>query len=77
MYIASSKIRVNNNNNNLFLRSPPSETPNWCMRPPCLWDKGPPLCSDLTAKVYRGVHTLPSFGFEPVTSEEETHALNH
>ena len=49
----------NNNNNNLFLRSPPSETSNWCMRPPCLWDKGPPLHSDLTAKVYKGVHTLP------------------
>jgi hypothetical protein len=20
--------------------SRPSQTPNWCMRPPCLWDKG-------------------------------------
>jgi hypothetical protein len=28
--------------NNLILRSWPSQTPNWCMRPPCLWDKGPP-----------------------------------
>ena len=34
---------LNNNNNNLFLRSPPRETPNWCMRLPCLWDKGPPF----------------------------------
>jgi hypothetical protein len=28
----------------------------------------------LTAKVYGGIHTLTSFGFEPVTSKEETHA---
>ena len=47
------------------------------MRPPYLWDNGPPLCCDLTAKVYRGVHTLPPSGFEPVTFQEETHALNH
>jgi hypothetical protein len=47
---------INNNNNNLFLRSRPSQTPNWCMRPP------PP--SDLTGKVYRGIHTLPHSGFE-------------
>jgi hypothetical protein len=44
---------------NLILRSRPSQTPNWCMRPPCLWDKGPPLPNDLTGKVYRGIHTLP------------------
>ena len=60
----------NNNNNNLFLRSPSSETPIWCMRPPCLWDKVPPLHSDLSAKVYKGVHTLPSSGFEPTTSSQ-------
>jgi hypothetical protein len=29
----------NNNNNNLFSRSRPSQTPNWCMRPPCLCRK--------------------------------------
>jgi hypothetical protein len=38
------------------------------MRPPCLWDKGPPPPSDLTGKVYEGIHTLPPSGFEPVTS---------
>jgi hypothetical protein len=38
-------------NNNLFLRSRPSQTPNWCMRPL--------LPSDLTGKVYGGIHTLP------------------
>jgi hypothetical protein len=48
-----------NNNNNLILRSRPSETPNWCMRPPCLWDKGPPPPSDLNGKFYEGIHTLP------------------
>jgi hypothetical protein len=52
----------------IILRSRPSQTPNWCMRPPCLWDKGPPLHNHLTAKVYRGIHTLPPSGFELVTS---------
>jgi hypothetical protein len=33
----------NNNNNNLFLRLLSIHTLNWCMRPPCLWDKGPSL----------------------------------
>jgi hypothetical protein len=37
------------------------------MRPPCLWDKGHPPPSDLTGKVYGGMHTLPAFGFELVT----------
>jgi hypothetical protein len=52
---------ISNNNNNLFLRSQPSQTPNWCMRPP------PP--NDFTGKVYGGIHTLlaPS-GFEHMTS---------
>jgi hypothetical protein len=67
---------VLNNTNNLILRLQLSHTPNWCMRPPCLWDKGPPcfwdkgppLCNDLTVKVYEGIHTLPHSGFEPVTS---------
>jgi hypothetical protein len=63
----------NNNNNNLFSRSRPSQTPNWCMRPPCLWGKGPPSCSDLSAKICGGIHTVPPSGFEPVTSKEETH----
>ena len=58
----------NNHNNNLFLRSSQSETPNWCMRTPCLWDKGPPLRSDVIAKVYRDGHTLPPTGFEPMAS---------
>ena len=60
---------INNNNNNLFLRSRTSQTPNWCMRPP------PP--SDITGKVYGGIHTLPPSGFELLTSQEETHVLNH
>jgi hypothetical protein len=47
------------------------------MRPPCLWDKGPPLRNDLTAKVYGGIHTLLCSGFEVVTSKEETHASLH
>ena len=59
-----------NNNNNIFFKVTLNPDTNWCMRPP--WGKGPPMCSDLTAKVYRGVHTLPlwitPFGFEPVTS---------
>jgi hypothetical protein len=42
----------NNNNNNLFLRSRPSKTLNWCMRPFCLWDKRPLQPRDLTGKVY-------------------------
>ena len=42
--------------------------PNWYMRPPCLWGKEPPLSNDLTGKVYGGIHTLPRFGFELVTS---------
>jgi hypothetical protein len=37
------------------------------MRCSCLWDRGPPPCDELTYKVYGGVHTLPSFGFEPMT----------
>jgi hypothetical protein len=49
------------NNNNLFLRSHPSQTPNWCMRPP------PP--SDFTGKIYGGIDTLLSpSGFEHMTS---------
>ena len=64
----AQKDNNNYNYNNIFLRSPPRETPNWCLRPPCLWYKGPPLRSDLTAKVYKGVHTLPPFRFEPITS---------
>jgi len=47
----SSSFKIYNNNN-LFLRSRPSETPNWSMRLPCLWDKGPPRPRDLTTKVY-------------------------
>ena len=66
----------NNNNSSLILRPHPRQTPNWCMRPPCLWDKGPLPCSDLIAKVYKGVHTLPPYGFEPMTSYEETHVFN-
>jgi hypothetical protein len=31
------------------------------MRPLCLWDKGPPPRNNLTAKVYKGVHTLPPY----------------
>jgi hypothetical protein len=58
-------IYFNNNNSNLILRSRPSQTPNWCMRPPCLSDKGPPPCSDLTAKVYRGIHILAGKNFKP------------
>ena len=27
--------------------------------------------------VYGGIHTLPPSGFEPMTSKEETHVLNH
>jgi hypothetical protein len=64
----------NNNNNNIILRSQLCKRPNWCMRPPCLWDKGPPPRSDLSAKVYGGMHTLPPSGFELVTSQEETHS---
>lgn len=30
----------------------------------------------MTAKVYGGVHTLPIFGFESVTSYKETHVLD-
>jgi hypothetical protein len=45
--------------------------------PLCLWDKGPPSCSDLTAKVYEGIHTLHPSRFEHVISKEETHVLNH
>jgi hypothetical protein len=48
----------NNNNNNLILRPQPTQTPNWCMRPPYLWDKEPLQCNDLTAEFYRGVHNL-------------------
>jgi hypothetical protein len=48
--------------------SRPSQTPNWWMRPLCLWDKGPPPHSDLTVKVYGDVHTLPRSLFELVTS---------
>ena len=70
-------ININNNNNKLILRSRPSRTPNQCMRHPCLWDEGPPLQNHLTAKVYGGIHTLPPSGFELVTSQEETHVLNH
>jgi len=33
---------------------------NWCMIPSCLWDKEPPLFKDLTAKVYKDIHTLLS-----------------
>jgi hypothetical protein len=47
-----------------FLRSRPSQTPNLFMRPHCLWDKGPPPRRDL-------------IGFEPVTSKEQPHVLNH
>ena len=61
-----NSIAHSNNNNNLFLRSPPREMPIWCMSPPCLWDRDPPLRSDLTAKVYKGVHTLSPSGFEHV-----------
>jgi hypothetical protein len=43
------------------------------MRPPCLWDNGPPPCSNLNSKVYEGVHTPPPSGFKHVTSKEETH----
>ena len=46
----------NNNNNNLILSSRQSQTPDKCMRPPCLWDKAPPPKS---TEVYR---------FELVTS---------
>jgi hypothetical protein len=46
-------INNNNNNNNLILRSRPSQTPNQCMRPPCLWDKGPPPPNHLTVKSTR------------------------
>ena len=67
----------NNNNNNIFFRSPPSETPIGVWYPPVCGTRDPPLRSDLTAKVYRGVHTLPPFVFEPVTSSKETHSLNH
>ena len=49
----------NNNNNNLFLRSPPSETSILVYETPLFVGQGTPLCSDLTDKVYRGVHTLP------------------
>lgn len=49
----SQTSKVCNNNNNLILRSR---------------DKGPPPRSDLTAKVYGGVHTPPPSEFEPVTS---------
>lgn len=59
-----AKINNNNDNNNLILRSQPSQAPKWCMRTTCLWDKGPPLHSNLTAKVYRGVYTLPHSSFE-------------
>jgi hypothetical protein len=61
-----SQDQANNNNNNLILRPRPSQTPNWCMRAPCLWDKGPPPHKDFTAKVYGGAHTLPPSGFESV-----------
>lgn len=59
-----AKINNNNDNNNLILRSQPSQAPKWCMRTTCLWDKGPPPHSNLTAKVYRGVYTLPHSAFE-------------
>jgi len=47
------------------------------MRPPYLWDKGPPPHINFTAKVYGGIHTLPPFGFELVTSIEETNVINN
>jgi hypothetical protein len=47
------------------------------MGSPCLWDKGPPLCNDLTSKVCESVHSLPPSRFKLVTSYEETHVLNH
>ena len=59
---------LNNNNSNLFLRSHPSQRPISCMRPPCCGTRDPPLCSNVIAKVYRGVHTLPPSGFESINS---------
>jgi hypothetical protein len=59
---------LENNNNNIILRSQPSQTPNWCMTPPCLWDKGPTLPKTLTGNVYRGIHTLLPSRFERATS---------
>ena len=56
-----------NNNNNLFLRSQPSQTPNWCM--------GPPPPSDFIGKVYCGIHTLPPYVFEHMTSQKKTTAF--
>ena len=39
------------------------------MRDPLVYGtRDPPPPSDLTGKVYEGIHTLPPFGFEPVTS---------
>jgi hypothetical protein len=54
----------NNNNNNIFLRSQLSHTKLWCMRLSCLWDKGLPLLTDFTDKVYGGIHTLTLSGFK-------------
>ena len=53
------------NNNNIFLRSPPSKTPIGVWDTLVCGTRYPPLHSDLTVKSYRGVHTLPPFGFEP------------
>jgi hypothetical protein len=47
----SPTILAYNNKNNLILRSQTSKTPNMCMRPPCLWDKGPPPPINFTSKV--------------------------
>jgi hypothetical protein len=30
------------------------------MRPPCLWDKGPPPPNDLTGKIYESIYSYQS-----------------
>jgi hypothetical protein len=64
--IQELSIQYNNNNNNLFLRSRPSQHTKLVYETPLFVGQGTPL--DLTGKVYEGIHTLPPFGFEPVTS---------
>lgn len=49
---------INNNDNNLILRSQPTQTPNWCMRSLVCGTRDPPTCSDLTTKLNKCVDTL-------------------
>jgi hypothetical protein len=68
MQIISHCLIIRKHGYYLFQDKGPLPDTKLVYKTPCLWDKGPPPHTHLNAKVYRGIHTLPLSGFEPVTS---------